>query len=294
MILASGSRLGLDAGFPSIAEEKFKASGVSPELARDFWAAHWQLPSPALAFEMFAREEIDESQLRDIFVANDFLPGLIDNIIAVAYNPLTRVDVRRMHALGIIDDAELERRYRMLGFSPDDASLMAQFTIAFNEEGDPNTAAETRELTRTQIVDFFEDGLFTRADAIASLVDIGYTEDNADSIIELAEIKVLRAQQKARVQVVKQRFENHAIDYNTALGQLDEIGLTSTERDLVAVQMEAQELANIKIPTRTELDKFFKEGLIDESIYLDQMAALGFATEWAEKFLALVQKGKAD
>lgn len=282
------SQLGLDVDFPSDSIDAFKAAGLDEDRARNEWAAHWVLPGTALAFEMMHRGFIDEDDVRLILRANDVLPLFVDPIIAAAFNPLTRVDIRRMHAVGLLDEVQLVRSYQDVGFSPETAGLMAEFTILFNEAPDEEEAKETRDLTRAQIVAFMRADLFDEETAAQQLVDIGFSPDNASAIIQVELVAQLQKQRAAEIKVVRNRFQNGAIDFNEAVTELDALDLTARERDLLLTEMEAERLSQIKLATRGELDRFFRENIITRTEYMGELEALGYFEPWIERFAKLI------
>ena len=281
-------QLGLDKEFPPEAVNAFRRSGLDPETAGDYWAAHWNLPAVGHAFEMYHREQITREQLELLLRANDYLPTFREAYVNIAYNPITRVDVRRLHALGIIDDDDLERRYRHIGYSPEDAKLLAEFTKRYNDDDEPEQSAEVRELTRAQIERFYEEGLFSREDIQTGLESLGYTAANSETIILLAELRKEQRAQDMQIDVVKRQFANETIDYNTAVTRLDEIGIPALKRDLLLAQFETERLSQVRLPTRSELDRMVKAGLVGRDEYIEQLRGIGYSDVWAERFYQLI------
>lgn len=280
--------LGLDAEFPTGAIKAFKKAGLSEELARDYWAAHWELPSISLAFEMFHRKEIAESDIDLILKAGDVLPRFREPIKAVAFKVLTRVDLRRMHALGLLDSDELQSRYEDLGYSPDNAALMVKFTEAFNDRPEDTVGTEIRDLTRSQITQFLEQGLYEPDRAVSELQEIGFGTQDAETIVALTSIKVLDRQRKADIKIVQRRFDNQTITFDEAVSELDTLDLTATERDLLLAGFEAERQSQIKTPSRAELDKFAKNNIITIAEYEDRLIQIGYSPMWASRFVELI------
>jgi hypothetical protein len=97
--------------------------GISDELARALWRAHWVEISPTQAYQMFWRlgrlKKDDplyfpEERLKRVLREADYPPGLIDRLIAIAYLPINRT---------VAEKEALERLMR-LGYSPADAELL--------------------------------------------------------------------------------------------------------------------------------------------------------------------------
>ncbi|GAJ02030.1 unnamed protein product, partial [marine sediment metagenome] len=85
--------------------------GLSKEWAERYWAAHWSLPSPQQGFEMLHRGVIGMDDLNMLMRALDIMPFWRDKLVEIAYRPLSRVDVRRMFKLGVLDVSGVRKAY---------------------------------------------------------------------------------------------------------------------------------------------------------------------------------------
>ncbi|MBA7524177.1 hypothetical protein ES705_16314 [subsurface metagenome] len=127
------ARFGQYQDLPSQFVEWVGKKGLSKEWAERYWAAHWSLPSPQQGFEMLHRGVIGEGDLNMLMRALDIMPFWRDKLIQIAYRPLTRVDVRRMFALGVLDVSGVRKAYTDLGYNDYNADLMTNFTIKYTE-----------------------------------------------------------------------------------------------------------------------------------------------------------------
>lgn len=109
-----------------------------------WWRAHWQVISPSQAYEMLHRlrpERIGIYQdvapgvqpftiedVRRVLKIADYPAAFRDRLTALSYKVLTRVDVRRLFQLGIIDLAEVTAQYQDEGYTRRDAERLAAFT----------------------------------------------------------------------------------------------------------------------------------------------------------------------
>ena len=163
-----------------------------------------------MGFEMFHRGVIDSDTLQLLFQAQDILPFFREPLTDIAYRPYTRVDIRRMHKFGVLSENNLvESRgnkyellvaYEDLGFSPDKAQTMVDFTIAYNS---PRVDDEPKRLTRAQIIKFYRDKLYSKADSIQQLKDIGYDQPTAELFITLEDLDEYENQVELSVRVIK-------------------------------------------------------------------------------------------
>jgi len=101
--------------------EEAEKAGMSKEQATNYWAAHWELPSVLQGFEMLHRRVIDRQELSQLLRAKDVMPFWRDKLTAISYNPLTRVDVRRMYSVGVLDRKEVYNSYLDIGYNEKNA-----------------------------------------------------------------------------------------------------------------------------------------------------------------------------
>lgn len=126
---AQRQALGLDQDYPPEFTAKAALHGLSEDDARDYWAAHWQLPSPTQAYTMLWRGLIDRAQLDALLKALDYSPTWRDKLRDIAYHVPGRIDLRRMYAEGIIKYPELVQGYERLGYNADDSKMLADFAV---------------------------------------------------------------------------------------------------------------------------------------------------------------------
>lgn len=183
------SDFGLDQEFPEKFAEEAQKVGMSRELAQEYWKAHWSNPSVTQGFEMYQRDIITWEQLNVLMKALDIIPKWREYLLQMSYHTIARVDIRRMHAMGNITDDELLTRYRHAGYSPEDAKLLQEWTIDYNSNGGLGGQESTRDLTRTMIEKSYLLGQLDKFQAIDALVELGYSRDNAEFILELKELE---------------------------------------------------------------------------------------------------------
>lgn len=197
------SDLGTDEGFA----EKYNAAifdqvGVSQELAQRYWRSHWQLPSPTQLFDMHHRTSddatyqsepvqlpsgrtvyrlISQAFLRRTLQINDLLPPFLDKYRVISFDPLTRVDARRMFSSGVIDSDDLYRTYLDEGYSDVDAKRLTDWQIAAKASAEANERAKHFAPVRVQIRDYYREGLIGIDEATAQLTELEVPAD----VIEL-------------------------------------------------------------------------------------------------------------
>ncbi|GAH21078.1 unnamed protein product, partial [marine sediment metagenome] len=110
-------------------------------------------------------------ELSRLLKSLDIMPFWRDKLTEISYNPLTRVDVRRMYKLGVLDESEVKKSYLNIGYNENDAEKMTAFTKKY--EGDTE-----KELTKSAIDKAFKnDIIFRRQADIKSISDKIFSED---------------------------------------------------------------------------------------------------------------------
>ncbi len=273
-------------GVPSRFVELTQQQGLDPELARSYWAAHWELPSVSAAFSMYHRGLVTEAQLRGLLKEQDMAPEWVDRMIAVAYDPLTRVDVRRMYELGVLSAAEVEAAYRDLGYSPENAGRLRRFVVADAAASAAAAASSERDLTRADLVGAYADGILNRAQVSTQLQAIGFDDTEADLILDREDIRAMRAERKETRGAIVDQVVAQVIDQVTAQDKLNAAGYTADEVAATLREIDRKLAAQVKQPTKAELDRFRKLKLIDDLDYADELRRLGYAERWVGLFVA--------
>jgi hypothetical protein len=191
-------RLALDADMPDAYLAAAKKAGLSEEFARDYWAAHWELPSIEAGFEMFHRGIITEEELKDLLKALDYSPAWRDKLIKLSYIIPTRVDARRMLAAGVITPDDLYKIHLAEGYSPEDAKKLTEWAVK-------EYLSEAKELTKEEIKEMLEFGEINEEDAVKYLMDLDYSKEVAEMLVHLwmAKIKRAEAQETAELLIAK-------------------------------------------------------------------------------------------
>ncbi len=281
------SLMGLEDEFPAEQVQWLKKQGVSEFWARKYWISHWQQPSLQMGFEMLHRGVIGFKELDLLFRTVEIPPYWRDKLTAVAYQPLTRVDSRRMHDLGVLSNDELVKVYMDQGYNEENAVRMARFTIKYNAEND-------KKLTKQMVVKAYIDGLMNRADALSLLIDAGYKNDQAEFQVVYAEYEQTVKLQEQAVKNVGDRFKNNLITSNDARQRLAAMNLPGARIDVLMDTWQIDVFEDMKVPSKSDLDKFYRNKIITKDDYRLEMQRLGYGShyiDWYEKLVGMKKAG---
>ena len=179
--------LGLDADYPAAFTEKAALHGLSEEYARDYWAAHWRLPSARQGYVMFWRGEITAAELDGLLKALDYPAIWRDRLASIAHVVPGRIDLKRMFKLDLISRDDVHDGYIRIGYAPDDAERMTRIAEAEKNAGGVEQPWLNRAKSRLFTVahNEFMDESLGEADARALLARVGASPGERDGIIEL-------------------------------------------------------------------------------------------------------------
>jgi len=263
---------------------EFAKQGLSQYWANKIWAAHWNLPSLEMGFRMLHRRIIDEAQLNDLFKIAE-IPGYWrQRLIELSYNPLTRVDVRRMHATGVLSTQQVYESYLDIGYNHKNATLMTDFTIKYNED-------EDRDLTRSQVERYYRNNLIDQGTALAMLIELGYPESRA--LFFLANQDYEREQEFIDdvVDNVGEMYRLRMIEYNEAQQKLYDLNLPAKQVSALFDKWNIRIFKDRKLPSKTDLDKFYKAQIITLTTYGEELEKLGYPEKYVNMYMSLAEQG---
>ena len=276
--------------FPEDFARFAKQQGVKRDWAEKYWAAHWSLPSVQMGYEMLHRGVITEERLKGLLRALDVMPFWRDPLIEISFRPFTRVDIRRMHRVGVLTDGDVLLAYLNLGYDQTNAGLLRDFVLEINKEDEIITLDVASDLTRSSILSFFKDGIIGGTVARALLIQSGINVAAAELFILAAEFDIERRDRKQKLNIILDEFRFDGLTFVEAADRITALGFETKEHELAQADLESLRVREIKLPSKADLDKFLKADLLTDAQYLDQLDRLGFSRLWGDKYLALLSK----
>lgn len=284
-------RFGQFEDFPAPFAEAAAQQGISDEWAQRYWAAHWALPSIQMGFEMVHRGVIEQDDLNLLLRAQDIMPFWRDKLTAISFSPLTRVDIRRMHKVEVLTEAEVNRAYHDIGYSDLNAERLTAFTLRLNAPKATEDVDELAKLTRASVIGFFEDGIIDATRARSLLLDLGVSEQATDLFISAKEADIERSDRKAQIQLIVDQQRAGILQFDEAQDKLAGLGLETREQELAITKLLREKAVKTLLPPRGTLDKMFKAQVISKEDYLATLQLRGYSEIWAGRFLQMVEMG---
>ena len=276
--------------FPEDFAKFARQQGVSRAWAENYWAAHWSLPSVQMGYEMLHRGVITEERLKGLLRALDVMPFWRDPLIKISFRPFTRVDIRRMHRVGVLTDGDVLLAYLNLGYDQTNAGLLRDFVLELNKEDEIITFDVASDLTRSSILSFYKDGIISGTVARALLIQAGINVAAAELFILGADFDIERRDRKQSLNIILDQFRFDGLTFFEAADRIAALGFETEERKLAEADLESLRVRETKLPSKADLDKFLKADLLTDDEYLDQLGRLGIPPVWADKYLTLISK----
>jgi hypothetical protein len=275
---------GYDNDFPSAMIPYAAKAGMSEEWLKHYWRAHWEIPSPRQGYEMLHRGVIDKDRLEGLLKIGDYAPGWIQPLIDISYNPITRVDLRRLYADGVIDEAQVYKGYLDLGYSEENTQLITAWVVK-------STQTDDRELTKAEILKSFRIDETSKEQAIKFLGLIGYTPENAAFVISFEEHLMYEEDRKEEIETIIAELIAGKYTVEEVKSKLGNMDVSIKQSNKLIQKAERIIRKRFTLPSKEDYVRWFKDGLIDQGVFTGKMAALHYMHEDI-KIYVLEVKGK--
>ena len=279
------AELGLADEFPSEFVEAVSTWGMDENTAEDFWKAHWILPSIGQGFEMLHRRvtkpdgstfEIED--MNRLLRIQDVMPFFRDMLTQIAFRPFTRVDVRRMHKMGVLSREETKSAYMDQGFDDEKAEKMTEFTIQFNTEGD-------RDLTKTEILRALDRRVIDEDLAVIILDDIGISFEAASVIVATHQAQVAMDLTDELSDIEIDRFIDGLIAEDELMDALVLLDLTSGQLEVLMAKARKRRRRAEKMPSKADILRWHIAGIVDRETADTLLDRIGIREEFRAIYL---------
>lgn len=266
-------RFGQYEDYPPEFEEWALKKGLSSEWSKRYWASHWSLPSAGQGFEMLHRGAINETELNMLLRALDIMPFWRERLTKIAYRRLSRVDIRRMYNVGVMDESEVLEAYLELGYNDRDAKRMTEFTIK-------QVLKTQSKFTTADIINAYSKSMITRSETRELLLDIGVRSENINFIISSAEYKQEWKLTDDRIAAIRNLYKREVYTQDNARSELLRLDLPAKRVDVLMEQWYVDEKDKPpRLWTTAQTIGFIKEKLISEQRGIKELQNIGYDAE---------------
>ena len=278
------NQFGMFQEFPQAILPHTRAQGLSDEWSKNYWASHWDLPSPTMGYNMLHRGIINQQQLKDLLKALDVMPFWRDKLVALSYNPLTRVDVRRMYDTGVLNKQDVYQSYLNIGYSPTDAHRLTEFTIRWANGNDENEADKLKTKTRAIIEKAYSRGILSRNDAKRELVELKYHPDDVELFLDIIDYdEYIRLHPDRSIDnnnklesITLNAYRRKSISKDDALEQLLIAGYTPQDAEQTLDYTDLEYSIAFKSEISASIKEMYIAGVIDNIEVQERLSLLDF------------------
>lgn len=286
-----------------------------------YWRAHWQVLSPQQAMVAVHRLRpkepgSEESRIEGvpsftqddfdrIMKVADFSPKMREWLRGLVFRPLTRVDVRRMGRIGVLEGEELTSAYQDLGYSRQDAERMTEFTdrqnfLTANRSAITRSSTQLREalelgtLTEDEFAwRYYElihasDPFIRMAGGIGLTIVKDWAADDPSTQLALQEVrtKVRNDTTKVQVKALIKAFVKGRINEEQLRTRLRQV-ITAENRVETYVRRAVWERdAQGREETLSRVLRWFQQGLIGGNRLQELILELGYSQSNVELFMS--------
>jgi len=275
------ARFGQYEDYPADLTRFAAMNGISEDWTKRYWAAHWSLPSPQQGFAMFQRGIITQEELNLLLRALDIMPFWREKLTNLAYNPLTRVDVRRMYALGVLSEEEVEKAYKDAGYSDENARRLRAFVVK-------DTIRSQSGMTVSKIITAYKQGLTDRNSAFATVSALGVRPQNVSDILDAADKQLQWQQTKDAIAAIGNEYKQDIRNEQQTREALVGLRLSGNKiNNLIARWKKDGITAHATLWTKADVVSMLKKKLISVARANTELGLLGFNAERSQVLIRL-------
>lgn len=269
-------------GHISLAEGKRIAheNGLDPDDFAVLIESAGRPPGIEFADEAYNRGFISDDEYGRMFLESAIKNRYLPLLRSMRTRLIPQETARLLYRQGVYTESQALRTLLSHGFSQADAAALLAVERTRSDDN-------TRELTRSQIVDMYEERMFTADDATTMLTGMGYSEDDARSMLELAELQRIRKFINSAVSKVHSAYVAGKISEIEASSALDSLGIPNESRDDYMALWDIERTTVSKTLTASQIRQAVGKGLITEEEGLSRLIAQGYDGEDASLYLQL-------
>jgi hypothetical protein len=265
---------------PEEGKDIAEQNGLLPEHYETLLEAHGRPPALGQILSLWNREIVGEDVVAQAIRESDIKDKYIDQLKHLRYKiPSENLILKLVEKAGMTSD----RAYELLtkdGFEPDVAQSIV--TAAGGEK-----VAKAKAETEAQTVAMYEQHMVSVQQAEGMLRKLGYSTEDADMLIGLADLKRETKIQEAAANAVRSAFLAHHITDVEVEAQLAALGLSHERSSYLLRVWRIELLGRRKTLTEAQIVKAVKVGRLDPGQAAEKLEQQGYSEDDAEHLLAV-------
>jgi hypothetical protein len=273
---------------PNEAVQLGELNAIAADVVRSMWLAHWALPGIQSGIALFFRGLLSQTQLNDYLTALNVPVELQQSLVELERPLIPFRTVPAMLAAGVINEGEALDILQHHGYTQQDAERLIDFALKRGKSSKATTAGDLHALSVSIADTMFNDGILNQQQYVEVLTEHGFSTDAANLMVQLAQLKASTKERADAAAQIVAEVQLGLLQASDAQNLLFNANYTQAEVAKYLKQITAAIKSNAKQPSLSDLDKFFKKGLLDENGYLARAQSIGYSASDAQLFLQLL------
>lgn len=231
------------------------------------------------AINAFVSGQLAEADARELLTDVGFDSDHIDEFMREARalrggagRSKVAAQLGKLYTAGFIDADAYRERAIALGIDSDVVDLDLMLLSAERElEMDREVKRHHHELSRAEVAEAYREGLIDRTTAARDLVEAGYSDVAAETLLALQDKRIERDQRRLDVDAIHTQYVKGLLERGAASSQLDRLGLTPRSRNAYLARWDAEKRKAPPVLSDSELRSMYVRGQLSTT---DARAAL--------------------
>ena len=173
---------------------------------------------------------------------------------------------------------------------------MAQFTIMYNfgpeaaEMTPEDRQRETqKEASKAAIIKAYKGNILERQMVLNYLDQLGFSEQAAELYVTTADLDIEDDITDKKIDTIHDMYVRRLLTTSDAVGRLGALNLPGKQSDALMANWDVERDSRTNRPSKSELFKMFKMGIIDEGTLRDELEGLGYVEKTIQRYLLMIK-----
>lgn len=280
-----------DAKYTDETKKYFDAIGLTRDVVKYYWRAHFHLPSFTMASEMYHRFRAlpegdplrtDLKKVKALLIQDDWHPDWIERMLAITFRPMRLIDIRTAYDMRLLDAEGLRDKLRILGYSDDDVATTERIWERrrdirdAKQGGFPSIKSLISQYANCEI----DEDIF-RFVARTTLE----TQEQVDRAVEAAQLARQSEDYRRTIAGVSWQYRRGLISEQEATAALAQQGIDPSCVPSLVRTWKSQAAKQPKQLAAGSLCKMLEQGVINQSEFVNALIRIGYTSIDADRIM---------
>ena len=272
----------------------YEQFGGAPEFYNLLHYINGDAPSPGQLLELWNRGIIPEDSgdpnvpgytqgIRQGNLRNMWLDAYKE--LRVYYPPPRTITA--LHKEGVLTDTQAADYLAKAGMQPD-------LITAYLQSGTTTATAKAKELTEADVIKLYEAHVLDQVATVHLLEALGYSQDNADYLTKLADLRVSIAAVAAAVTRVRTLYSTRKITEAGAREALASLQVPADQIGAIITEWNILRGVTVKQLTEAQIVDAWEYKLVSDAEAISELQSIGYTARDAWLLLSIKNKGAID